>query len=91
MKLAMVLPAEGHRVFVADLSAQGPRLGETEMVRIGRTGAAKKTGLRGDIAEMGLVAKPPGFTKRQDALVDTGSNSEAQRSGRGFLSMGLAR
>ena len=68
--LTVMFAAERNRKFVADLSAECAHLGETEMMRIGRTRAAKKAGLCADMAEVGLVANASRLAKRKRALVD---------------------
>ena len=48
--LTVMFAAERNRKFVTDLAAERAHLGKAEMMRIGRTRAAKKTGLRADMA-----------------------------------------
>ena len=46
MQLLMVITAERHGEFIADLETQGTRLCETQMMRIARLTPTDKTGLR---------------------------------------------
>src|SRR5271165_4129242 len=50
-------PAYGDRVFVADFSAERPRLGEANVMRFGGHPAADGAGLGGDEFAMFLVAQ----------------------------------
>ena len=56
----MMDAAERNREFVAGLAAQGPRLHEPKMMRIGRLAAAEQAGLSGDVAKVRLVAVTAG-------------------------------
>ena len=55
--------------FITDLSAEGTRLHESQMMGIGRLSPAHQAGLLGDKPEMLLVAITPRFGNREDALV----------------------
>ncbi len=70
MQLPVVTAAERHGELVADLHADGTRLGKAQVVRIAGLTAADQTGLRGDEVEMRAVADPFGLGKRQRAFVD---------------------
>jgi hypothetical protein len=70
MKLAMMGATEGNGELVADLAPQCLRLGEADVMGIGRGGAADKTGLRGDVAQVVLVPDATRFTQGKDAFVD---------------------
>ena len=72
MESAVVAPAQRDDVFVADLAAQRARLGEAEVVGIGRFAAADDAGLGGDEHQVRLVAVPARFAESQRALVDPG-------------------
>ena len=66
----MMDAAERDREFVAGLAAQGPRLHEPKVMRVGRFAAAEQAGLLGDVAKVRLVAITAGYRKREHALVD---------------------
>ena len=70
VKLAMMGAAKRHREVIADLASHGPRLGKANVMSIGGRGAAQQAGLRGDVAEMLLVADAQGLAEGQGALVD---------------------
>jgi hypothetical protein len=55
MQLAMVRSAQRHSVFIADLAAEGARLGKRQMVRIGRLLRADQARLRADEFEVFLA------------------------------------
>src|SRR5262249_56908205 len=64
----MMDAAERHRELVARLAAQGPRLHEPKMMRVGRLATTEEAGLLGDIAKVRFVAiaagggdRPRGF------------------------------
>ena len=69
---AVVGAAERHHEFVADLAAERPRLGEAQVVRVGRLAAADQAGLLGDEPQVLLVAVALGLRQREHALVDAG-------------------
>ena len=66
----MMDAAERNREFVAGLAAQGPRLHEPKMMRIGRLAAAEQAGLSGHVAKVRLVAVAAGSGNREHTLVD---------------------
>jgi hypothetical protein len=55
MELVVVLATERHRELIADLSAQGPRLRDLEVVGIAGAHLANQAGLRGDKGEVGFA------------------------------------
>ncbi len=57
MKLAVMKPADGDGVLVADFPAEGPGLGEANVMRLARRPAADDAGLRGDEFAM-LLGEP---------------------------------
>src|SRR5271167_5193098 len=61
VEIPVMEAADGDRVFVADLTAQGARLGEANVVRFAWRPAAHNAGLRRDISAVLLVAKPDRF------------------------------
>ena len=69
-------PADWDRVFVADLSAERARLGEANVMRLGRRAAADDAGLSGDELAVLLVAQANGF--RRNATAACASGSEAR-------------
>jgi hypothetical protein len=72
VKRAVMAAAQWHGEFVADLAAQRPRLGEAQVVWIGRRAAADQTRLPGDKPQVLLVAVALGLGEREHALVDAG-------------------
>jgi hypothetical protein len=52
----MVGAAERHRILVADFAAQGPRLHEAQVMRLGGLPLAAKTRLRRHELQMGAIA-----------------------------------
>ena len=64
MQLLMMLTAERHGKFVADLAPERSRLGKFEMMGIAGRALADQAGLRCDKREMGLVALAAGFEQR---------------------------
>ncbi len=60
-------PAHGDCVFVADLSAERPRLGEANVMRLGGRSAADNAGLRGDELAVLLVARANGSRRNVSA------------------------
>ena len=52
MQLPVMTTAEGHRKFIADLHPQCPRLGKTQVMRIGGLTSADKAGLGRDETQM---------------------------------------
>src|SRR5450755_4306253 len=70
MQLAMMEPADRNRKLVADLAAQRPGLGKTQMVRVGGRAAADETRLsRYELAVL-LVAKANGLARKTGAFGD---------------------
>jgi hypothetical protein len=61
--------AKRDRELVAGFAAQGPRLHEPEMMRVGRLAAAQQAGLSGNVAKVHLVATAR-RRHRQRALVE---------------------
>jgi hypothetical protein len=55
------------RVFVADFSAEGARLGEAKVMRLGGHPAADNAGLRGDELTVFLVTQANGFRRNASA------------------------
>ena len=70
VELTVVIAAERHGELIADFGAERPRLGEADVVRVGRGPAAQDARLRGDVAQMVLVTDPSGLTQNQHALID---------------------
>jgi hypothetical protein len=62
--------AERHGPFVADLAAQRPRLGESEVMRLAWQPRADEAGERGDVPTMSLVTDPLRKGERQLRFVD---------------------
>ena len=54
MQLLMVITAERHGEFIADLETQGARLCEAQMMRIARLTPTDKTGLRRNKPQVAL-------------------------------------
>jgi hypothetical protein len=57
MKLAVVMPAQGHSVFIAHFSSHGRLLGEFEMMRVRRLTAANEARLGAN--KLQVLAIPP--------------------------------
>jgi hypothetical protein len=68
VKFTMVDPAERNREFVADPAAEGARLGEAQVVRIGRHTTAHEARLACDKLAVLLVAQPNAFLEDRSAL-----------------------
>lgn len=66
----MVEGAEGNDVFVADLLAQAPALGEAEMVGMRGLATAHEAGQFRDVLQMFLVADPAFKTEPEFGFVD---------------------
>ena len=66
----MMDTAKRDRELVAGFAAQGPRLHEPEMMRVGRLAAAQQAGLSGNVAKVRLVAITARRRHRQRALVE---------------------
>ena len=63
----MMEPADGDRVFVADLAAERAGLGEANVMRFGWRPAADDAGLRGDELAVLLVAQANGLRRNATA------------------------
>jgi len=63
-------PTQRYRELIADLESHCAGLGESQVVGVSRASCANQTRLRSYEFEVGLVAEPPRFADRQDALVD---------------------
>ena len=70
VKLAMMGAAERYREVIADLPPKCPRLREADVVSVGGRRAAQQARLRGDVAQVLLVADAQGLAEGQGALVD---------------------
>src|SRR6516225_4985043 len=70
MNFAVMSSAKRNRELIADLTAKGRKLCNTEMMRIGGTPAANQAWLLGDGFHMLPVANSTGHRQRQDRLVD---------------------
>src|SRR5579872_948219 len=57
MDFAVMQPADGHRVLIANLSAERARLGEAQMMSVGREPAANETRQGGDKSQVLFVAQ----------------------------------
>src|SRR5262245_21839546 len=86
MNFAVMYAAKGNRELIADLTAKGRRLCETEMMRISGTPAANQAWLLGDGFHMLPVSNSTGHRQRQDRLVDTHRTTSAALSSRLGLS-----
>ena len=69
VQFTMVLTAERHREFVADLGAERRPLGKADVMSIGRLSAADCARLRPDKLQMLLVAEPARLAEREHAFV----------------------
>ena len=69
VQFTMVLTAERHREFVADLGAERPPLGKADVVGIGWLSAANCARPRSDKLQMLLVAEPARLAEREYTLV----------------------
>jgi hypothetical protein len=70
VNITMVGAAERHRVLVTDFAAQGPRLHEAQVMRLGRLPLAPKAWLRCHELQMGAIAVAARLAQRQGAFVD---------------------
>ena len=76
----MMLAAQGHSEFIADLAPQRSRLGKFEVVGIARTALADKTGLGCDERQMAFASFAHGLDEleghfsfiRRQLIVDRG-------------------
>ena len=68
MQLQMMITAEWHGKFVADLPPKRPGLGKFEMMGITWRASTDDTGLRGNECEMGLTTLPNILGQRKDQL-----------------------
>jgi hypothetical protein len=66
VQLVVVLAAERHGEFVADLAAERSGLRKFQVMGVARTALADETRLRSDEGEMGLVPSTPLFTDRRN-------------------------
>ncbi len=66
----MMRSAEGHHPLIADLAAQGPRLGKAQVMGMARAAAADETGLLAHIAQMLLVSDTPWGADGESRFVD---------------------
>ena len=66
----MVATAERDSELVADLAAQRPALGKTQMMCIAGLPATNQAGLLGDMPEVIAIANPPEHGQRQGSFVD---------------------
>src|SRR6516165_7793582 len=69
MQLAMMSPAERHRKLVADLATEGTRLGEAQMVWIGRPPATDQARLFDHMPDMIAVTNPARFGEDKHTFV----------------------
>jgi hypothetical protein len=74
VNLTVVGAAERHRILVADFAAQGPRLHEAQVMRLGRLPLAPKAWLRCHELQMGAIAVATRLAEGQGALVDMPNN-----------------
>src|SRR5436190_4008841 len=75
----MVGAAERHRILVADFAAQGPRLHEAQVMRLGGLPLTPKTWLRRHELQMGAIAVAARLAQRKSALVDMPANGVVYR------------
>ncbi len=68
MKLPVMQGAEGHGIFVRDFPAHGGRLGELEVMGLGRLPSADEAGVVGNEAEVAGVAEASGSGTERTAL-----------------------
>jgi hypothetical protein len=71
--IPVMLPAERYGELIADLAAEGARLGKPNVVGFCRPSATKDARLRCDMPQMLLVADAAWLVEGQDALVDRGT------------------
>jgi hypothetical protein len=74
VNLTMVGAAQRHRILVADFAAQGPRLHEAQVMRLGGLPLAPKAWLRRHELQMGAIAVAARLAQRQGALFDMPDN-----------------
>ena len=68
MQVAMMITAQWHREFVADLASQCSGLRKLQMMRIARRALADQARLCRDECEMDLVSPPHRFAQRRDCF-----------------------
>jgi hypothetical protein len=85
VKGAMVGAAQRHRELVADPTAQGAWLHESEVVGVTRLPPTKEAGLRRQELQMGAIAVAARFAQREGALVDMANSGFEWRSGMACL------
>ena len=78
----MMGTAERDGELVADLAAHGVGLGEADMVRIRRCGAAEQARLGSDVAQVLLVAHAVGLWEGEDTLLDVPAKRRLVDGGR---------
>ena len=85
MQRIVVDVAQRNGEFVRHLEAQGARLGEANVMRLGGAAAADETGLAGDKGEMRLIAHAHLFGDEQSAggvdIADGAVGDIARRTG----------
>ena len=64
----MMIPAQRHREFVADLASERSGLSKFQVMGIARRALADQAWLCGNECEMGLVSPPHLFAPRRDGL-----------------------
>ena len=74
MNLTVVGAAERDRIFVANFAAQGSRLHEAQVMRLGGLPLAPKAWLRRHELQMGTIAVAARLAQRKRALVDMANN-----------------
>jgi hypothetical protein len=70
MHLAMVRATERNRELVADLASKRSGLREAQMMRVGWSATANKTGLPDDVPDVIAISDTTRFGERKDALTD---------------------
>ena len=75
MQLAMMPAAKRDRELITDFEAQRARLGEAQVVRVGRMASANKAWLRSDKPQVRFIAPTFGLGQGEHALVDLGARS----------------
>jgi hypothetical protein len=70
VNLTVMRATERHRELVADFAAQGPRLHEAQVMRLGGLPLAPKARLRRHELQMGAIAVTARLAQRQSAFVD---------------------
>jgi hypothetical protein len=70
MEDPMMGPAQWDRIFIANPAAEGARLGESQMMGVGRPSAADQAWLRRHEPEMRAVAVAAWFADGEGSFVD---------------------